>query len=137
MTAEQAKELLIKHKLKRTSLRVNIILELEKARGPVTQAALIESLGRSREVDRVSIFRNLKHMKATGLVHEVERNQYVACTHECGAHQHIVFYCQSCRRHSEVRDHKEIKRFVGSLDTFGFFGPKAPLLLKSICSHCS
>lgn len=137
-TLEQIDLVLEKHLLKKTTLRRNILLAFVKAKSSLTQAELIAAVSKEIEnVDRVSIYRNLMNLKDAGVLHEVDSNNYVYCSHECGAHAHLLLFCQSCRKHQEVRDHQKIHRFMGELGEFRFFGKKQPIFLRGICAGCA
>lgn len=126
-----------KHGLKKTSLRRNILSAFSETRTSLSQADLIEILLKKFEaVDRVSIYRNLSHLKAAGVLHEVDANNYVFCSHECEMHAHVLLYCQKCHKHQEVKDHDRIASFMSSLDEFKFFAKKQPIFLRGICHSC-
>ena len=127
-----------KHSLKKTSLRRKILAAFVENKSSLTQAELIEAVSSDQEsVDRVSIYRNLGNLKDAGILHEVDANNYVFCSHECGSHAHLLLFCQNCRRHQEVKDHKKINSFMDELGEFRFFGKKQPIFLKGICAGCT
>lgn len=127
-----------KHNLKKTLLRRQILLSFMKAKGPITQAELINSiLAITKSVDRVSIYRNLNQLKLAGVVHEVEVNNYVFCSHECSDHAHLLLFCQKCHRHQEIKDHSRIEKFMSTLNGFKFFGKQQPIFLRGICTSCT
>jgi Fur family zinc uptake transcriptional regulator len=126
-----------KHGLKKTALRRNILSAFSETRTSLSQADLIEILlKRFEAVDRVSIYRNLSHLKAAGVLHEVDTNHYVFCSHECEMHAHVLLYCQKCHKHQEVKDHDRIASFMPSLDRFKFFTKKQPIFLRGVCHSC-
>lgn len=134
----QIEVLLDRSEMKKTSLRFDLLGELLRSSEPMSQADLIRKLeSKERGVDRVTIYRNLNQMKTAGLVHEVEHNNYVACSHECEAHPHILLFCQTCEKHEEVRDHGRINKIIDVLGGLRFFGKNAPLFLRGICAECS
>lgn len=134
----KAEALLVRHGLKRTTLRTSMLETLLGAKEPLSQAQLLELLGSEEQsIDRVSVYRNLHHLKSLGLVHEVEHNHYVACSHECEDHPHLLLFCQDCQKHQEVKDHGRIEKFVSVLGDLKFFGKAAPFFLKGLCSDCS
>ncbi len=127
-----------KHGLKKTNLRKMILMTFMKANGSLTQANLIEQLSEHiSNFDRASIYRNLSCLKEAGVLHEVEVNNYVYCSHECDAHAHLLLYCKSCNKHQEIKNHSRIEEFVASLDVFQFFGKTKPLFIKGVCKQCS
>lgn len=131
-------QVLDRHELKKTALRRSILLAFLKAKGPLTQADLIASLSRLiAACDRVSIYRNLAHLKEAGILHELETNKYVFCSHECDSHGHLLLYCWKCQKHQEIKDHDRIGSFMSSLGRFGFFDKGQSVFLKGVCSACS
>lgn len=132
-----ADKLLGKFSIRKTVLKREILVSLLKSKSPLSQGELIESLsGVLESVDRVSVYRNLNQLKAVGLIHEVEVNSYVCCSHECDAHPHLLFFCTSCEKHREVSDHVGIKNVMGALQPMGFFASSRPIYLRGICSQC-
>ncbi len=124
--------------LKKTPLRRSILLALAEAKFSLSQADLIEIISKDLDVvDRVSIYRNLSHLKSAAVLHEVDSNSYVFCSHECEEHGHLLLFCQSCHRHQEVKDHSRINDFMLALGDFRFFGSKQPIFLKGICVACA
>lgn len=144
ISSERQKELnriervLEKHSLKKTSLRRNILLSFAEAKKALSQAELIEIISKELDiVDRVSIYRNLAHLKEAGILHEVSTNSYVFCSHECDEHVHLLLFCQNCHKHQEVKDHSRITSFLSVLGGFRFFGKTKPIFLRGICSSCT
>lgn len=127
-----------KHDLKKTALRRCILLAFAEAKATLSQADLIEMVAKHLDaVDRVSIYRNLGHLKDAGVLHEVDANNYVFCSHECEDHGHLLLYCQKCHKHQEIKDHDRINKFMVELGGFRFFGKKQPIFLKGVCSTCA
>lgn len=134
---ERVDRVLDGHSLKKTPLRRNIVLAFTEAKSALTQAELIERLSEKMDVvDRVSIYRNLSSLKDAGVLHEVDANNYVFCSHECEQHAHLLLFCQKCHKHHEIKDHDRIQRFMLALGEFRFFGHKQPIFLKGVCGSC-
>ena len=134
---QKAEKLLEKHSLRKTPIKKEILGALLQSKRPLSQAELLSALSeRLESVDRVSVYRNINQMKDVGLVHEVDMNSYVCCSHECDEHPHLLFFCQSCHRHQEVKDHGQIDGLMKTLGGFGFFGIDKPLFIKGVCSGC-
>jgi Fe2+ or Zn2+ uptake regulation protein len=130
-------QLLGKHELKKTALRRQLLQELMNSKAPLTQADLLERLGRKLEtVDRVSVYRNLLQLKQFGLVHEVKANHYVVCAHECSTHPHLILACKNCQQHDEVKDHAQIGHAIKALRQFEFFSQEGPLFIVGVCTRC-
>ncbi len=131
-------EVLAKNFLKKTPLREEILLILSHAKDPLSQGELISALTKTLNAgaDRVSVYRNLNMLKKVGLVHEVEVNKYVFCSHRCEDHAHILLFCQSCHKHREVTDHTRIDHFMEMLGDFRFFSRRQPLFVSGRCAAC-
>lgn len=93
----KAEQLLQRFSLKKTELRINLVEFFIREKRSYSQAEIIEELEKRNDtVDRVSIYRNLNQLKASGIVHEIENNKYVCCSHDCEKHAHVLLYCQAC-----------------------------------------
>lgn len=126
------------HSLKKTPLRRSILLAFTEAKSALTQGDLIELISKEfKVVDRVSIYRNLAHLKDAGVLHEVDSNNYVFCSHECAEHAHLLLFCQKCHKHKEIKDHERIDSFMLALGNFRFFGKKQPVFLRGVCTSCA
>lgn len=134
----QINSILEKFDLKKTSLRQKILAQFLFTSKTRSQADIIESLeAEGLAVDRVSVYRNLNQMKISGLIHEIDSNQYIACIHECTSHPHLLLFCQKCAKHMEITDHEQVNSFLNQLSEFNFFGTKQTLALRGFCSKCS
>ncbi len=134
----KAEQILSRFSFKKTDLRISLVELFLKEKRPFTQAEIIEELQRRKvSVDRVSVYRNLNQLKASGVLHEVENNKYVSCSHDCGKHAHVLLYCQSCEKHIEVKDHEKLNHFFKALGGFHFLSPEKPVFIKGICHVCA
>jgi len=134
----QIENLLNRYQLKKTELRISILKTFINSKNSLSQANLISNLeAEMGSIDRVSVYRNLNQLKNVGLVHEVANNNYIGCTHDCGKHPHLLLFCDSCHKHSEIKDHNKIKTFFEALDMFKFFGHNTPVSMKGLCKECS
>ena len=123
--------------LSKTGLRLSLLEIFMEDSKALSQAELIERLEKKREsFDRVSVYRNLNSLRSVGLIHELENNAYVSCTHDCQAHGHLLFYCEKCHKHSEVKSHDRVKDIFKALGGVKFFGPSQPISLKGVCRDC-
>ncbi len=134
----RAEQLLISFSIKKTKLRVNLVnLFLGETR-PFSQSEIIESLERTiGSVDRVSVYRNLNQLKEYGIVHEIENNKYVSCTHDCDKHAHVLLYCQACEKHNEIKDHDKLNTFFKAMGGFHFLSANRAIFLKGVCQACA
>lgn len=131
-------KLLSRYHLKKTELRVSILKAFINSKRALSQGDMISHLELEMgSIDRVSVYRNLNQLKNVGLVHEVANNNYISCTHDCEKHPHLLLFCDSCHKHSEIKDHNKIKTFFEALDMFNFFGDNTPISIKGLCHDCS
>lgn len=135
---EEVDQILEKWDLKKTPLRRCIMMAFIKAQGSLTQADLIDVISKDLDtVDRVSVYRTLLRFKAVGVLHEVDVNTYVYCSHKCHQdHAHLLLFCQKCRKHQEVKDHGRIDHFVSTIGEFKFFDKKQPMFVRGVCHRC-
>jgi Fe2+ or Zn2+ uptake regulation protein len=135
---EKAEQILNRFSLKKTDLRIHLIGLFLKERKSFSQAEIIEELEKEAgSVDRVSIYRNLNQLKIAGIVHEIENNKYVSCSHDCEKHAHVLLYCQSCEKHNEVKDHDKLNSFFKAMGGFQFLSANRAVFLKGICQSCA
>ncbi len=137
-TKKKVEQILNRFSLKKTDLRIQLIGLFIEDRKSFSQAEIIHELEKKAEpVDRVSIYRNLNQMKAAGIVHEIENNRYVSCSHDCEKHAHVLLYCQSCEKHNEVKDHEKLNSFFEAMGGFQFLSANRAVFLKGICQSCA
>ncbi len=135
---QETDAILAQHDLKKTELRVKLLEFFLKSKVAFSQADLIRFLEKDlKTVDRVSVYRNLTQMKELGLIHEVDANKYVSCTHQCQEHGHLLLYCQSCDKHEEVKDHRILDSFYKSLQQFHFLSSDKAVFLRGVCETCA
>ena len=133
---QRVDQILEKHELKKTALRKRLITAFMDAKGSMSQGDVIGALEKEQDVDRVSVYRNLLQLKEAGVLHEIEANTYVFCSHECEQHAHLLLFCQSCHRHQEIKDHERIDHLMDTLKAFRFFSVNRPLFLRGVCAGC-
>lgn len=135
---KKAQAILSRFSIKKTPLRIHLVELFLKEKKSMSQGELLEKLSEKMDsADRVSIYRNLTQLKASGIVHEIEKNHYVACSHDCEKHAHVLLYCQNCGKHKEVIDHEKLRQFFQGLDGLHFLSPKKALFVKGVCQHCA
>jgi Fe2+ or Zn2+ uptake regulation protein len=131
-----AESVLERHRFKKTPLRKEILLIFLQAQRPIHQSELFSSVSkRLKSVDRASIYRNLSRFKSSGVLHELESNIYVLCSHDCDRHVHFLLFCQKCHKYQEIHDHGEID-VLSTLGVFKFFGRGQSILLRGTCASC-
>lgn len=135
---DKAEILLEKFDLKKTDLRIQLVEYFLLTKKSFSQAEVIQYFeSKMTSVDRVSIYRNLLQLKNIGIIHEVDSNKYVFCSHDCEKHAHVLLYCQSCEKHGEVKDHHLLTQFFDVLGDFRFLSTQRAIFLKGICQSCT
>ncbi len=135
---KKAEEILLRFDLKKTNLRLRLIQLFLTEERTFSQAEIISELeGKNKSVDRVSIYRNLNQLRAAGIVHELETNKYACCSHSCDQHAHVVLYCQTCEKHSELKDHQKLNKFFKAMGALNFLSANRAVFLKGICQTCA
>jgi Fur family ferric uptake transcriptional regulator len=135
---QKAEHLLARLLIKKTALRIQLVSLLLKEKKAFSQGDLIQELEKELgPVDRVSIYRNLNQLKRAGIIHEIESNKYVSCSHDCETHAHVLLYCEVCEKHNEIQDHKKLNLLFKAIGNLKFLSPNRALFLKGICEKCS
>lgn len=130
--------LLLKHGLRRTPLRLNLLSALARKSQPVGQGEILALLEKKLPtVDRVSVYRNLRQLKTAGVIHEVHTNQYVLCGHECARHAHVLLFCELCHRFAEPTNHRHLESFFAAAESWRFFDSAKPVFLQGTCRTCT
>jgi Fe2+ or Zn2+ uptake regulation protein len=131
-------QVLAKHGLKKTDLRARLLELLQKSKLPLSQRDLLHGLESDPQmVDRVTVYRNLNQLKELGVIHEIDTNKYIYCSHQCQSHGHLLLYCQSCDKHQEVTDHKALDFFFKGMNQFQFLSSQKSVSLRGICESCA
>ncbi len=137
-SSKQIDDILERFSLKKTTTRRKIISAFVSSKNTLSQADVLLALADQGESpDRVSIYRNLNQMKAAGLIHEVDSNQYIACTHECLEHPHLLLFCTNCQKHQEIKDHHKVDHILKTMKALHFFSNQMPLSIRGTCTKCS
>lgn len=138
VSKDKAEQILSRFSLKKTDLRIQLVDIFLKEKKSFSQAEIIEALEKKYGlVDRVSIYRNLNQLKFAGIIHEIEINKYVSCSHDCEKHSHVLLYCQGCQKHSEVKNHEQLNNFFKVINGFQFLSANKNIFLKGVCQACA
>ncbi len=90
------------HKIRATPLRVSILEVFSQQKSAISKQEIESSL---KNIDRITLYRNLKIFEEKGLIHKVLNTSNIAkyaicldhCSHEEHADSHIHFECTSCQ----------------------------------------
>lgn len=133
----KSEQLLDQLSLKKTELRLSLLELFLHEKRSYSQGEILEIIEKKNgSADRVSIYRNLNQLKLAGIIHEIESNKYVSCSHECEKHAHVLLYCQSCEKHEEIKDHEKLNTFFKAMSGFHFLSQNRAVFLKGICQAC-
>ncbi len=133
-------DLLLKHSLRRTSIRIAILDVFVIYPYALTHAEIEAKI--SNAFDRVTIYRTLKSFEEQGLIHRVLDDsgvaKYALCSHEhCETHKHhdkhIHFNCVQCG-HTFCLDHVPIPDIQLPKQ---YQLQKIDFLAQGICKNCS
>ncbi len=137
-SAEQLAEDLREHGLKVTPMRTKVLTTFNSASASLSASALEKKLG---EVDRVTLYRTLRDMESSGIIHKVisakGETKFALCAAQCSDHahedNHIHFTCTECEETYCLNDHKP--RTV-SLPA-GFVLSEVQVIASGVCGVCS
>ncbi len=100
MTNKKLEQLLKKHNIKTTSVRLLVLEVFLKKKFAISLSDIESELPWS---DRISIYRTLKTFKEKSLIHEVKDGaksvKYALCTENCELTKHRIhphFHCEKC-----------------------------------------
>jgi Fe2+ or Zn2+ uptake regulation protein len=134
----KSEQLLTRLSLKKTELRLSLVELFLQGKQSYSQGEILEAIEKKNgSVDRVSVYRNLNQLKLAGVIHEIENNKYVSCSHNCEKHAHVLLYCQSCEMHDEIKDHDKLNAFFKAMSGFHFLSQNRAVFLKGICQTCA
>ena len=131
-----AQESIARQGLKKTVLRSKILGVLLQTTCPLSQAEIIKRLTHQMEVDRISVYRNLGKLLSVGLIHALEDNSYVACSHACTEGSHILLFCQSCQSHLELGQLDKKNPLLAALTQYYAIDEHRPVYLRGTCKQC-
>lgn len=123
-------KILNKHDLKTTQARIWVLKLIEDQGEPVDSQFLINSIQKSFQVDKVTVFRILNILTEHGIIRRLDfgegKSRYEFNTKD---HHHLI--CQDCGKIEDISDcniaslEKEInqkKQFLVKLHTLEFYG---------------
>lgn len=130
------KELLHSKHLKSTPIREEIIRFLNQSEEARSMTQLKNQLSGA---DRVTLYRAVKTLEATGVIHEAARMDgeayYAMCTGSCSSeghhHQHIHLHCKSC----ESIHCREISIKIPT-ESLSFQTDNIDIRIDGICESC-
>jgi Fur family transcriptional regulator, ferric uptake regulator len=126
------------HGLKATAVRTAVLTIFKKSKATLAQSAIEKKLG---EADRVTLYRTLRDMETSGIIHKVisakGETKYALCTSHCSDHthndNHIHFTCTECNETYCLTNLKP--RNVVMPD--GFVLAQMQVIASGCCQNCS
>ncbi|NLX90061.1 MAG: transcriptional repressor [Firmicutes bacterium] len=123
--------------LKKTTGRIALLKLLLKAKKPLTQQEISNSLS-GVNFNYVSIYRSLDAFLKAGIVHKVEagdgNRRFAVCSCGSSSHCHPHFICRSCGmveclRELKIPELRELKS--------GYVAEEQEIYIRGICANCS
>jgi Fur family zinc uptake transcriptional regulator len=122
-----------------TPIRRRVLEALAASHKPLGAYDLIERLAtRGERLPPITIYRALDFLRDNGLAHRIEsRNAFVACGHEHGGGDPVVFLiCEKCGAVGEAAS-AAITDTIKTASRAAGFMPKTPVIeITGICGHC-
>ncbi|MDI3469296.1 MAG: Zinc uptake regulation protein Zur [Pseudolabrys sp.] len=122
-----------------TPIRRRVLEALVASHKPLGAYDLIERLAtRGERLPPITIYRALDFLRDNGLAHRIEsRNAFVACGHEHGGGDPVVFLiCEKCGAVGEAAS-AAITETLKTASRAAGFTPKTPVIeITGICGHC-
>lgn len=126
--------------LKLTEMRRQVFEALAKTPQAMGAYDLIDALANQghKRLAPISIYRALDFLLEAGLAHKIEsRNAFVACPHQHGAHEVVVFMiCDACGRVAESTS-DAVAKSLASVARGMHFAPRGQVIeMHGRCAEC-
>jgi Fur family ferric uptake transcriptional regulator len=136
----KAKELLTNNGLNRTKMKVSILVELSRAKTPLSAAEIHQELG-DESCNKSTVFRTINQFKDKGLVREINlgedfnRYEIINPDHEHSHHHHHV----RCRECGDIKliEKCDLSPFEKMISKLGYKEMEHYLEFTGICSKCA
>ncbi len=128
----------LKHKIKLTPLRQQVLAILSKQKQPLTAYAVLDELKKDKPNAQVmSVYRVLDFLLENGLVHRIENlNSFIICSHLSEGHSSQWLICESCGKAEEI-DSKDFCKAISQIERQSGFRVKTPTIeLLGVCKVC-
>lgn len=135
-----SRRILGKKRIKITDQRILVLEIFARRLKPVSVREITSGLNvLEKNIDRASVYRSIKVLKKTGLIHETSKGKFIACQETAcndASHCHHQFICTKCDRVTEV--HIDDSSFISKINE------KFPsilinshnLSLSGLCERC-
>ena len=135
---EKAAALLEDHKLRKTTIRLQVLDLFLQAKAALSSNRIEQQLDK---IDRITLYRTLKTFEKEGLIHKAidgsDKAKYALCSEACSPEHHhdnhAHFRCGDCGR-TYCLDQVEAPR-INVPD--GFQVDASYLVLEGVCEACS
>lgn len=126
------------HGLKITTIRTQVLDIFHKSSSSISQQTIEKKMN---QPDRVTIYRTLRDMESSGIIHKVlsakGETKFALCAEHCTdhAHQdnHIHFTCTKCEETYCLTDHKP--RSISLPE--GFVIGEVQVIVSGVCEKCA
>lgn len=126
------------HGLKITTIRTQVLDIFHKSSSSISQQTIEKKMDHP---DRVTIYRTLRDMESSGIIHKVlsakGETKFALCAEHCTdhAHQdnHIHFTCTKCEETYCLTDHKP--RSISLPE--GFVIGEVQVIVSGVCEKCA
>lgn len=127
----QATEILLQHKLKKTSPRLAMIEALQSADTPLSEAEISELMG--SHYDRTTFYRSMQTLTDAGVIHRIVVDRLTVKYALRHLPDHAHFYCSSCKK---LKCLEEIHPGPYRLPE-GYQTQESEIIIKGLCDKCS
>lgn len=134
----RAEEFCSEHGVPFTPMRRRVLEELASSAVPLTAYDLVERVGRMKRVAPTQIYRALDFLLEAGVIHRLAtKSAYVACGHEHGPNETVVFLvCAECGAVEEATSRSVGRGLKGAAAAHGF-KPREPVVeVGGECATC-
>lgn len=121
-----------------TPMRRRVLEALVAAGAPISAYDLAERVSTERRVAPVQVYRALDFLMGAGVVHRLAtRSAFVACDHEHGCDETIVFLvCETCGMVAEVASSAVGLSLRGAAEASGFEARRPVVEVEGRCATC-
>lgn len=141
LTSEEAGEILKKHGINRTAIKLELLTLLSKSASPLSVSELHLKTGKSCDIS--SIFRSMSQFKEKGLVKEINLGEeffrYEIGQLEAGDKHNHHHHHVRCRKCGDIKliEKCDITIFSKMISKLGYSDMEHHLEFTGLCSKCS
>jgi Fur family zinc uptake transcriptional regulator len=136
---QRAEEICLRHKVKFTKLRQNILKLIWGNKIPLKAYEILETLKINfPSAKPITIYRTLDFLLTNKLIHKLEtQNSFIPCSHPQSTEHHCYFIvCLKCNKVVEGCEDDLLKAIFNSLGDRHFIPSKIVLEIQGVCIDC-